>query len=93
MSGTLHLICESAGGRQLADCAQLLGPEDRVVLMGPAVAAAAQITPDRPGVWYVMSDDLAQYGRTGADLPPRVAAIDFEQLLALAVVCSRSLSW
>lgn len=96
MTGTLHLIVQRQDGHQLDDCAELVGPADRVVLLGPAAPSALRLgagdlLPE--GVWHVLADDLRQYGIDPDRLARGVAAIEIEQLLELSIQCPRSLSW
>lgn len=96
MTGTLHLIVQRQDGQQLDDCAELLGPADRVVLFGPAAPSALRLAGREAlpaGVWHVLAEDLRQYGIDPGRLAEGVSAIDIDQLLELSIQCPRSLSW
>jgi tRNA 2-thiouridine synthesizing protein B len=101
-ASTLHLLFTSpASSTCLAECAQLLNPDDQLLLIGDAVYAAiigsnaAQLLDGlhlKGHALHAIAEDCVARGIT-EQLLPCIRPVTYADFVAMTVAASRSMSW
>lgn len=94
---SLHLINKSSfRSNSLADCLELLNPEDEILLLEDGVYCGLESNPllnQNSAVLYAIDVDLSARGIDTDNLHPQVHIVGYQEFVGLSCKHHNSISW